>query len=105
MNFGNFTAALSLFLLSRSASGLTCPMQSSNLISDDGAKSIAAAIKDNSSLQELELVRLFVQIFVFDELALFFLFFAAACRADMCCAELQRNRRRRCSIHCRSLER
>ena len=48
------------FVLSRSASGLTCAMQMDNQISYDGAKSIAAAIKENSSLKELDLVRLFV---------------------------------------------
>ena len=38
---------------------VTCAMQTDNQISDDGAKSIAAAIKENSSLNELDLVRLF----------------------------------------------
>ena len=60
INFGIFVAARLSFVLSRSASGVTCAMQMDNQISYDGAKSIAAALKENSSLKELDLVRLFV---------------------------------------------
>jgi hypothetical protein len=40
-----------------SAPALTCAVQGGNPIGDDGAKSIAAAVKGNSSLQRLGLVR------------------------------------------------
>ncbi len=36
---------------------LTCDVQYSNQIDDDGAKSIAEAVEGNSSLRELDLVR------------------------------------------------
>ncbi len=40
-----------------SAPSLTCAVQGGNPIGDDGAKSIAAAVEGNSSLQRLGLVR------------------------------------------------
>jgi hypothetical protein len=50
-----------LFLLNlrpyRGAGWLTCAVQSGNQIGDVGAKSIAAAVEGNSSLQMLDLVR------------------------------------------------
>jgi hypothetical protein len=64
MNFRIFNTALPSFLLSRSSSGLTCPMQYKNRIGDDGAKSIAAAMNNSSSLKALSLVRLFLCIFI-----------------------------------------
>jgi hypothetical protein len=60
ISFGIFVAARLSFVLSLSASEVICAMQMDNQISHDGAKSIAAAIKENSSLKKLDLVRLFV---------------------------------------------
>jgi hypothetical protein len=52
-----YVAAEFAFLFYGDASGVTCAMQGTNLIGDDGVKSIAAALKENNSLQDLSLVR------------------------------------------------
>jgi hypothetical protein len=53
--------------LSRSASGLTCAMQYQCRIGDDGAKSIAAAMNDSSSVEALNLVRSILCMFISSE--------------------------------------
>ena len=67
INFGIFVAARLSFVLSRSASGVTCAMQYKCRIGDDGAKSIAAAMNDSSSVEALNLVRSILCMFISSE--------------------------------------
>ncbi len=53
-----FLMCVSAFgVLPAAAPALTCAVQWSNQIGDDGAKSIAAAVEGNTSLQILDIVR------------------------------------------------
>jgi hypothetical protein len=78
-----------LFLLNlrryRGAWWLTCAVQSGNRIGDVGAKSIAAAVEGNSSLQSLDLVRWSLGLLFLLNLRFFFSF-SWYVMADVCCA-------------------
>ncbi len=80
-----------------------CSVQGGNLIGDDGAKSIAAAVEGNSSLRILGLVRRSFGGLLLMKLR--FSFASWCVRVDACCAARQPDRRRRRKIDCSSLER